>query len=163
LSSTPLRIYSKSSIKLLINGNEKIIEFMYPVGLKWGCKRCGSCCQDIENHERHILLIQRDLSRFKNGSYNLDEITEPSNSDKPFDNEMKKNNGKCALLTEVGCKAYEYRALLCRMYPFWIEKKDSIFIIRYDEDCIGLGSGVNLYEKFYQDLITYAINERGEI
>jgi Fe-S-cluster containining protein len=161
MPSTTLSIYSKSIIKLQVDGKEKSIEFMYPVGIKWSCTRCGSCCQDIENHERHILLIQRDLNRFRNGSYDINDITESSNNDKPFENEMKKIKGKCILLTEIGCKAYEYRALLCRMYPFWIEKKDNLFIIRFDTDCIGLGSGVHLKEKFYQDLITFAINERG--
>lgn len=163
MKTTPLQIYSKSKVTVTNNGENKTIDYRYPVGLKWSCKRCGLCCQNVENHERHILLLNSDLKRFESGSYNILEISESSNEEEPFKHEMKKENGKCILLTEQGCKAYDYRALLCRMYPFYIEKKDKLFIIRFDSECKGLGIGDKLSEEFFQNLITFAINERGGI
>jgi len=163
LKITPLQIYSKSKVTITNNGENITIGFKYPVGLKWSCKRCGLCCQNDEGHERHILLLNSDLKRFESASYNISEISESSKEEDPFISEMKKENGKCFLLTEQGCKAYDYRALLCRMYPFWIERKDEVFIIRFDSNCKGFGIGQHLSEKFYQNLITYAINERGGI
>lgn len=163
MPNTSLNIYQKSKVILKFNGKEKVIDFMYPMGLKWSCKRCGLCCQNVDNHERHILLIASDLERFKRGLYDISEISKLSNEEAPFESELKKNNGKCIMLTEKGCKAYDYRALLCRMYPFWIERKNDAFIIRLDSDCKGFGAGDNLTEIFYQKLITFAITERGGI
>ncbi|MBN1682164.1 YkgJ family cysteine cluster protein [Candidatus Bathyarchaeota archaeon] len=157
----PVLFYSESKITINIDGEKKIIEFMYPLGLKWSCKRCGLCCQNVDDYIRHILLTDSDLERFKTGSYNICEISELSNEEAPFKNEMKKKLGKCVMLTESGCKSYEFRPLLCRMYPFWIERKNDVFIIRLDNDCKGFGTGDNLTEEFYKKLIAFAIKERG--
>jgi Fe-S-cluster containining protein len=135
------------------------VEFIYPTALKWTCKRCGACCINPKNRERRILLLKSDLERFL-----LDELysignTKPVEDQDPFVAEMKKTNGSCVLLTENGCKLYGSRALLCRMYPFWVERQDTLLIIRHDDDCPGFGSGEPVTENVFRKLITLAIED----
>ncbi len=74
---------------------------------------------------------------------------------------MKKNRGACVYLTPEGCKVYPNRALLCRTYPFWIERDGNIFEIMVDTRCRGIGHGGELDESFYRDLLMQALEQRG--
>jgi Fe-S-cluster containining protein len=132
------------------------VEFLYPGGVRWRCNRCGRCCRDAEGHERRVLLLDRDIERIEDsGAEGFYEATGES----PFTGIMLKRGGACVFLTPQGCGIYEDRALLCRTYPFWVERKGETFIIKTDEQCPGLGGGPELDEKFYCDLLTYALAE----
>ena len=150
-------IYKRSKLLLnSLNGVEEV-EFIYPTGLKWRCKRCGACCVDPKNRERRILLLKSDLDSFLIEELFSTDNTKIVENQEPFVAEMKKTNGSCVLLTDNGCKFYGSRALLCRMYPFWVETQDALLILRYDYDCPGFGSGETVTENIFRKLMAVAI------
>ena len=132
------------------------VEFYYPAGVRWGCARCGRCCRDVEGHERRILLLNRDIERINAaGAEGFHEAT----GSEPFTGVMMKEAGVCIFLTPQGCAIYEDRALLCRMYPFWVERQGDAFIIHVDSGCLGVGDGPELDEGFYRGLLGHALAE----
>ena len=135
-------------------------EFYYPKGIRWGCKRCGACCRDASHRPRRVLLLPADVERLERAGeegFKVEVKGEP-----PFVAEMRKAGGACIYLTEEGCRVYPHRALLCRTYPFWIERDERSFEIRFDARCPGFGHGGELREGFYRDLLTQALGQRGD-
>ena len=156
-------IYIRSKFKLEILSKSVEFEFIYPSDLHWSCIKCGSCCRNPKDRERRILLLPSDISRLKTGGYDpSDHIVQVTGSE-PFTAEMKKIEGSCILLSEAGCKGYESRSLLCRMYPFWVEKQGDLFIIRYDDACPGFIKGKKIPEEYFQEFLKTAIIQRGSI
>lgn len=134
-------------------------DFYYPKGVRWGCKRCGACCRDAAHRQRKILLLPTDVERFEKAGekgFKVDVVGEL-----PFVAEMKKMSGACVNLTEKGCRVYQSRALLCRTYPFWVEKDGRSLEIRFDSRCPGFNHGGELKEDFYRNLLTEALAQRG--
>ena len=134
-------------------------EFYYPK-VRWGCKRCGTCCRDTSYRQRKILLFSADVERLEKAG--LEGFKGEVKGEAPFVAEMKKAGGACIYLTKEGCKFYPHRALLCRTYPFWIERDGRSFEIRFDSRCIGFGHGGELKEDFFRDLIIQALEQRGD-
>ena len=135
-------------------------EFYYPKGIWWGCKRCGACCRDASHRPRRVLLLPSDVARLEKAGekdFKLD-----IKGEEPFVGEMKKAGGACIYLTKEGCKVYPHRALLCRTYPFWIERDGRSFEIMFDRRCIGFGHGGELREDFFRDLVLQALEQRGD-
>jgi len=135
-------------------------DFYYPKGLRWGCKRCGACCRDASHRARRILLLPSDVERFE--AAGEADFCAPVKGEDPFVAEMKKNGGACVNLTKEGCRVYQHRALLCRTYPFWIERDGHVFEIMFDSRCPGFGHGGELKEEFFRDLLVQALEQRGE-
>jgi len=54
---------------------------------------------------------------------------------------MKKRNGKCIFLDGKACRIYNHRPLICRFYPFSVEKKSNKYVFEIAEDCPGIGLG----------------------
>jgi Fe-S-cluster containining protein len=132
------------------------VEFLYPAGVRWGCARCGRCCRDVEGHERRILLLEGDIRRLEEaGASGFREAT----GSEPFTGLMLKKDGVCVLHGPEGCTVYGQRALLCRMYPFWVERLDDAYVIRVDPECTGVGEGEELGEGFYRELLGSALAE----
>ncbi len=75
---------------------------------------------------------------------------------------MRKAGGACIYLTKEGCRVYPSRALLCRMYPFWVEREGRSFEIRVDTRCPGFGHGREVKEDFFRDLLMRALEQRGD-
>jgi Fe-S-cluster containining protein len=132
------------------------IEFYFPSNIKWSCIKCGTCCGDTENQIRRVLLTEKDIKRIQKLGYK--DFFNHANKD-VFLGIMKKKKGKCIFYGENGCKIYKERALLCHMYPFWIERKDDIFFIKVSEQCPGLNKGKILLKDFYKTLLCYALNQ----
>ena len=137
------------------NGENVLVNFYYPEGLSWHCVECGTCCGDVKERTRMILLLPEDIKRIK--KLGEEDFYEEWNDEK-FKGIMRKKNRKCIFYTNDGCRIYKNRALLCRMYPFWLEKKQEEFIFGVDLDCPGLGTGKLLDEEFYQSLLNLALN-----
>lgn len=135
-------------------------EFYYPKGLRWGCKRCGACCRDASHRQRRILLLPKDVERL--GKAGEKDFTVEVRGEEPFVGEMRKAGGACIYLTKEGCRVYPSRALLCRTYPFWIERDGRSFEIMFDARCFGVGRGGELKEEFYRDLVLQALESRGD-
>lgn len=137
------------------NGENVLVNFYYPEGLSWYCVECGTCCGDVKERKRMILLLPEDIKRIK--KLGEEDFYEEWNDEK-FKGIMRKKNGKCVFYNKDRCRIYKNRALLCRMYPFWLEKKQKEFIFGVDLDCPGLGTGKLLDEEFYQSLLNLALN-----
>ncbi len=135
------------------SGSEEV-EFYYPSGVNWGCVRCGACCGDVDKRQRMIRLLDKDMDR-------IDEVTDEDYcmdwDEGSFSGLMLKNDGKCIFLGDDGCRIYDNRALLCRMYPFWLERHEGLFVFGVDVDCPGQGKGELLGEDFFRDLLKMAL------
>jgi len=132
------------------------VEFIYPAGVRWSCTRCGRCCRDVEGHERRVLLLDADTRRIEAaGAEGFHEAT----GEEPFTGVMLKRGGACVFLTPHGCSIYEDRALLCRTYPFWVERLEDAYVVHVNPDCTGVGDGPELGESFYGGLLGGALAE----
>ena len=132
--------------------------FYYPKGIRWGCKRCGACCMDTAHRPRRILLLSSDVERLEKCGEK--EFKTELRGERPFIAEMRKRSGSCIYLIEKDCRVYPNRALLCRTYPFWIEKDGEVFEIMVDPHCTGIGRGGELREDFYRQLLLHAVEQR---
>lgn len=134
-------------------GTEEV-EFYYPMDVRWDCIRCGACCGDVDKRERMIRLLDKDMDR-------IEEVTDEEYYEEwdegSFTGLMLKNEGKCVFLASEGCRIYDNRALLCRMYPFWLEKQEDLFVFGIDGDCPGQGNGKLLDEEFFRKLLQMAL------
>ena len=135
-------------------------DLYYPKGIKWSCKRCGTCCRDASHRPRKILLLPSDVKRLETAGER--DFIEKVKSEEPFVAEMKKRGGACINLTEDGCRVYPSRALLCRMYPIWVERDSRSLEVRVDTRCPGFGHGPELKEDYFRDLLRSALKERGD-
>jgi Fe-S-cluster containining protein len=135
-------------------------EFYYPKGVRWGCKKCGSCCRDASHRPRNVLLLPADVKKLEEAGER--EFMFEVKGKEPFVAEMRKVGGSCIYLIREGCRVYQARALLCRMYPFWVEREGRSLEVRVDTRCSGFGHGGELKEEFYHDLLINALEQRGE-
>ena len=131
-------------------------EFYYPKGIRWKCKRCASCCRDASHRPRRILLLPSDIEKLEKAGET--KFTTEVKCEDPFKAEMRKDSGACVFLTEKECRIYSNRALLCRMYPFWVEKEGRSLEVRIDTRCPGFGHGSELKEEYFRELLTLALN-----
>lgn len=130
------------------------IEFYYPADVEWSCIDCGDCCGDMDNRTRMILLLPEDIERIEDaGETGFYEAWDEGS----FTGIMCKNDGKCVFYNGKGCRIYDERALLCRMYPFWLEKQDEFFVFGIDHECQGR-SGEPLGEEFFAGLLEMALH-----
>jgi Fe-S-cluster containining protein len=139
------------------NREVKEIEFYYPPDVKWTCTLCGKCCKDMEGKERRVLLLEKDLKRIMSSVDSPGFFSEVSEGQ--FVGRIKMVDGECIFLRDNVCRVYEVRPLICRMYPFWVEKVDDFFVIGVDNECPGLSEGETLGEEFYKELLNYALQE----
>jgi Fe-S-cluster containining protein len=108
---------------------------------------------------RRILLSDLDKLRIeKNLGLKREDFAELVQDSHPFKYLMKMVDGKCIFLDEdKTCKIYESRPLICRCFPFWIEKKGNLFEFKASSDCPGLGKGNILKNEFFRDLLNQAV------
>ncbi|WP_455367329.1 YkgJ family cysteine cluster protein [[Eubacterium] cellulosolvens] len=138
----------------------------FPSHILWSCIQCGMCCGDTRSHRRRILLLEKEaalISRITD--LEIDEFTYKlptsglydARTLKPYSRQMRKIKGKCFFLQDHRCLIYLQRPLTCRFYPFSMqEKKGDYTFLLTDEPCEGFGSGSELNENFFSDLINYA-------
>jgi uncharacterized protein len=148
------KIYLNSILEYYRDKTVEKIEFYYPANINWACEKCGLCCGDVDGRSRVILLLPSDIERIQG--------TGESGFFKDWDDLhfigiMCKNDGKCVFYKNKECKIYTSRALLCRMYPFWLEKQEDVFVFGIDPDCSGIGKGRDLDEGFFRNLLDYAL------
>lgn len=58
-----------------------------------------------------------------------------------YTHRMKKRNGKCPFLNGKACKIYDLRPLVCRLYPFSLEKSGNTYVFEASDDCPGVDLG----------------------
>ena len=131
----------------------EVVEFYYPSGVEWACIGCGDCCGDVDQRERLIRLLPEDITCImETGAEDFCEEWDEGS----FTGIMCKKDGKCVFY-KGQCSIYEHRALLCRMYPFWLEKQADFFIFGIDHECPGAGKGEYLDEDFFAQLLLMAL------
>lgn len=138
--------------------------FDFPKGILWKCRRCSKCCGDTPVRERRILLLPSEAKQIREAAkIPLEKFCQRTEYE-PFALEMKKSaKGKCFFLKDNGCKIYSLRPLVCRFYPFWLEKSgDGNFSFKVTDECTGIGFGKALEEAFFTNLF-YLANDKMSI
>ncbi|MEM3587135.1 MAG: YkgJ family cysteine cluster protein [Candidatus Jordarchaeaceae archaeon] len=131
----------------------------FPEGVRFECQKCSRCCAHTEVRSRRILLSDFDTLRIeKNLGLRRGEFADFIRDSHPFTYLMKMVNGKCIFLSEdKTCKIYEFRPIICRCFPFWIEKRGNLFEFKVSLDCPGIGKGNSLGEAFFRKLLNEAV------
>jgi Fe-S-cluster containining protein len=145
--------YSRGNIVYKKDDKDVIIYYYYPNNVTWSCIDCGDCCGDINDHTRMILLLPEDIDKIENRAET--DFYEEWNGDN-FVGILCKKDGKCIFYNGEGCSIYEERALLCRMYPFWVEKQNDFFVVGIDKECQGK-EGEILNDGFFSELLLSAL------
>lgn len=73
-----------------------------------------------------------------------------------YTHRMKKRNGKCPFLDGKACKIYNLRPLMCRLYPFSIEKSGNTYMFGVSEDCPGIDLGKVVPEEEFKRMFEEA-------
>jgi Fe-S-cluster containining protein len=111
---------------------------------------------DVEGWDRRVLLLRKDVKLLEAaGETGFHEPAEEGR----FVAVMRKQEGRCVFLGEDGCRVYGDRPLLCRMYPFYVERQGDVYVIGVDEGCPGVGGGEALTEEFFRGLLGYALSQ----
>jgi Fe-S-cluster containining protein len=80
----------------------------------FSCRRCARCCTG-----KLIVLYERDLGRLKGITKNFSERTTPEEEALTgAKRKMLMAHGRCVLLENGLCSAYEQRPDTCRRHPF---------------------------------------------
>jgi Fe-S-cluster containining protein len=136
------------------------VDFTCPNNVIFECCKCGLCCGDTKEKNRHVLLLEQEANVISTETCLLKETftTQIANKD-PYCYEMKKNNeGKCFFLKDNQCSIYELRPLICRFYPFEL-KFDPIknqYEFNFTFECPGITKGRLATKKDFEDLFSLA-------
>jgi Fe-S-cluster containining protein len=63
-----------------------------------------------------------------------------------------KRNGECIFLREGSCEIYPVRPRICRAYPFWFDRRETLHV----DGCPGTGMGEKLSIKTAREMIEAA-------
>ena len=125
---------------------------------RFKCKRCATLCCKLGGPA----LTRKDSEQIENKGYSAKDFLEPVSRDTsppfPYGNMKNREDGSCIFLEFDSkldfykCNIYEFRPLLCRLYPFSFETVDSKRIaLKFIPCCRGLNNhdGEHLNEKFF--------------
>lgn len=142
----------------------------YRRNFRFKCRRCATFCCKLGSPS----LAEKDVQRIKETGYVIDNLLErnterESNSVLKTETRLRKrNDGSCIFLrfndeTKIyECSVYDARPVLCRVYPFDLERIDSnSFMLRFIPCCNGLNSvdGELVNEMFINNYLRDAIFE----
>jgi len=123
--------------------------------LRFRCKRCATFCCKLGGPK----LSVRDVERLEKAGYNKEEFLESGRWG------LKgKADGSCVFLQfnqERGfheCSIYDVRPILCRLYPFYLQKMSpDLFMLRI-MPCRGISRRVGklIDERFIINHLSYA-------
>ena len=117
---------------------------------------------NVKDRDRRILLLKsevEEISAFTGLSPETFCKKTTEELFEPYEYEIVKVNGKCFFLSEGRCTIYEKRPLVCRFYPFWLEKEGDTWVFGVDEDCPGIGVEKPLGEEFFKKLLEMALSK----
>ena len=113
----------------------------YLKNVRFECQRCARCCGDTPHRGRNILLLEEEVRNIsKLTGMKISEFTVEAKWG-AYTHRIKKRNGKCPFLNGKACKVYNHRPLVCRLYPFSIEKSGNTYTFEASEDCPGIDLG----------------------
>ncbi|MGQ9478678.1 MAG: YkgJ family cysteine cluster protein [Thermoproteota archaeon] len=136
--------------------NKKSFKMSFP-HVRFECIYCSKCCREDKGDERHIVLTGNDAKEISIiTGMSIEEFAE-SNESERYPYVMKLTNGKCPFLGEdLRCRIYTYRPIICRFYPFVMQKIKKKYVFHVDSSCPGIGRGSYLDEEFFRNLIREA-------
>jgi Fe-S-cluster containining protein len=138
---------------------------------RFKCKRCTALCCKLGGP----VLTRKDIERIADAGYPKENFLEPISRDRrlPFQyGNMKKEDGACVFLefdAELNCYQcgiYNFRPLLCRLYPFSFEVIDSNCVaLKFIPCCRGLNNreGELLDENFVLNYLLEPLLEAIEL
>jgi len=112
------------------------------------CLRCSDCCIGNDNS---VVVFPSEISRVMHftGESWLETAEPPGDGEWDLDGNfhtlewrLKKKNCSCKYFTKDRCMIYEVRPLLCRTYPFYLDRN----ILSFSE-CRGLGGEIGIKES----------------
>jgi len=136
----------------------------YKRNLRFKCRRCARFCCRLGGAN----LSEKDAQRLKEAGYATDNFLKPitrreNNSVLETESRLKeRDDGSCIFLrfnTELKiyeCSIYDFRPVLCRIYPFEFDGIDSnSFMLKFIPCCKGLNSpdGELVNEKFVSNYL----------
>jgi Fe-S-cluster containining protein len=144
-----------------------------PNGLRFKCTRCAALCCKLGGPA----LTKEDVEQIKDAGYHTKVFLESTNgngSSALLFGEMKsREDGSCVFLdfdAELDCYKcgiYDFRPLLCRLYPFSFEIDDDSnrIALKFFPCCVGLNnpSGELLDEKFVTNYLLELLLEAVEL
>jgi|YelNatPaOPRAMG01_1025707.scaffolds.fasta_scaffold149255_1 Fe-S-cluster containining protein len=125
--------------------------------IRFECTLCGKCCIQDDKNRRLIILTGKDVNEISNetGLKTEDFSDRSSNEKYPFI--MKLVEQKCFFLEPSGkCSIYSSRPLVCRFYPFVMQKIGDKYVFHADPSCPGLGKGKYLDREYFEKLVEEA-------
>jgi Fe-S-cluster containining protein len=136
-----------------------VSKFNYPLSVRFRCIRCGICCGDTKDKNRHVLLFKTEVEQIvKATGRQIFNFAVKIEDNAPYSYEMKKRkNGKCVFLKNNRCTIYSLRPLICRFYPFELKvmhKRKYTFL--YTNECPGINKGQVLNEGYYRMMFLLA-------
>ena len=131
----------------------------HPQNVRFKCVKCGICCGDTPEKERHIILLKEEAQRISAlAKRQIADFADELTNKGPYAYEMKKTakGGKCLFLQRNRCTIYSARPLVCRFYPFGLEADQNLKSFFYTKECPGIGKGKTLEETDFNKLLNLA-------
>jgi Fe-S-cluster containining protein len=121
------------------------------------CRVCGKCCVEDVRRGRRIVLTRTDALEISSATgIGLSEFAE-ENSSEAYPYAIRLVNGRCFFLKpDNKCSIYPVRPLVCRFYPFVMQKVGETYVFHADPFCPGLGEGTYLDEEYFERLVEQA-------
>jgi Fe-S-cluster containining protein len=136
-----------------------VSKFNYPLSVRFRCIRCGICCGDTKDKNRHVLLFKTEVEQIvKPTGRQIFNFAVKIEDNAPYSYEMKKRkNGKCVFLKNNRCTIYSLRPLICRFYPFELKvMHNRKYTFLYTNECPGINKGQVLNEGYYRMMFLLA-------
>jgi Fe-S-cluster containining protein len=134
-------------------------KFEYPNAVRFQCIKCGICCGDTKEKNRHVLLLKTEAEQIaKATGRHVFKFAVKIEDKAPYSYEMKKRkNGKCTFLEKNRCSIYSLRPLICRFYPFELKvMHNQKYTFRYTDECPGIRNGQVLNKSYFRKMFQLA-------
>ena len=150
-------VMTKPGISYAVSRKENVA---HPGNLRWRCVRCARCCGDTEKRTRHVLVLASEAQAIAAETrMRIEEFSQKLENCKPYEFEIRKKNKRCVFLDGVSCSIYSKRPLICRFYPFVMERSESgtLEFKLPERECQGIGRGRKLTQDYYMHLLRIAV------
>ncbi|MGQ9596684.1 MAG: YkgJ family cysteine cluster protein [Thermoproteota archaeon] len=125
--------------------------------IRFECTLCGKCCIQDDRNRRQIFLTEKDVKAISSMTGIKIEDFSDKNSSKNYPFIMKLIKGRCFFLGPFEeCRIYPIRPLVCRFYPFTMNKFNGKYMFHVDPSCPGLGKGDYLDREYFEGLVEEA-------
>jgi len=136
------------------------VNFDYPTEVRFHCTKCGICCGDTKEKNRHVLLLRTEAEQIARTSLQpIPKFAVKIKNKAPYSYEMKKRakDGKCVFLENNRCTIYSLRPLICRFYPFELKNLNRRkYKFLYTDECPGINKGQMLSVIYFRKMFRLA-------